>query len=91
MDEDNLHSDWKRLAKLAKQSWPRLTDEDLTFAEDDGEYLAMKLSQYYGLAEYNARKVLREIGYRFDHPDPTDRDWRVADEDVTTARPTQRR
>lgn len=91
MDEDIQFSDWKRLAKLAKQSWPRLTDEDLAHAEGDGEYLAMKLSQYYGLAEDKARKVLREIGYRFDHPDPDGGGWRGADDDAPTVRGTRQR
>lgn len=91
MDEDIQYSDWKQLAKIAKQSWPRLTDEDLAHAEDDGEYLAMKLSMYYGLAEHKARKVLRGIGYRFDHPEPDDTGPPVHDEDVNTVPYLQRR
>lgn len=63
MNKDTLEGDWKQLTGKIKQKWGMLTDDDMTQAEGNREYLVGKLQEHYGLSKDMAQQNLRDIGY----------------------------
>jgi uncharacterized protein YjbJ (UPF0337 family) len=61
MNEDKIKGQWKQLAGKLKGKWGKLTDDDLTMAEGDSEYLAGKIQERYGVARDQARKQVEEF------------------------------
>ena len=64
MNEDRIAGQWKQLAGKIKAQWGKLTDDDLTQAKGDSEYLAGKLQERYGIAQEEAEKQVREFRNR---------------------------
>lgn len=64
MNEDRIKGQWKQLAGKLKAQWGKLTDDDLTVAEGNSEYLAGKLQERYGIARDEAKKQVEEFGRR---------------------------
>ena len=62
MNEDKIKGQWKQLAGKLKSKWGKLTDNDLTIAEGDSEYLAGKIQERYGVARDEAHKQVKEFG-----------------------------
>ena len=62
MNEDKIKGQWKQLAGKLKTKWGKLTDNDLTIAEGDSEYLAGKIQERYGIAREEAHKQVKEFG-----------------------------
>lgn len=65
MNEDRIKGQWKQLAGKIKTQWGKLTDDDLTVAEGNSEYLAGKVQERYGLAKDEAEKQVRDFNDRF--------------------------
>lgn len=61
MNEDRIAGQWKQLAGKIKAQWGKLTDDDLTQAKGNSEYLAGKLQERYGIAQDEAEKQVREF------------------------------
>lgn len=61
MNEDRISGQWKQLAGKIKANWGKLTDDELSRAEGDIEYLAGVLQERYGLAQDEARRQLRAL------------------------------
>ena len=61
MNEDRIKGKWKQLAGTLKEKWGKLTDDDLTVAEGNSEYLAGKIQERYGLAKDEAAEKVREF------------------------------
>lgn len=61
MNTDIIQGKWKQLAGLIKQQWGDLTDNDLTVAEGDREYLAGKIQERYGVSRDIARQQVSEF------------------------------
>lgn len=64
MNEDKIKGQWKQLAGKLKAQWGKLTDDDLTIAEGNQEYLAGKIQERYGIARDEAKKQVEEFGRR---------------------------
>jgi uncharacterized protein YjbJ (UPF0337 family) len=60
MNEDRIKGKWKQLTGTIKEKWGKLTDDDLTVAEGNSEYLAGKLQERYGLAKDEAERRVKE-------------------------------
>ena len=90
MNKDTVKGEWKQLAGSIKSKWGKLTDDDLTRAKGDGEYLAGKLQQYYGLSKDKAKDGLRELGYQFRAGERRVKERRSRDDDVPTERAADR-
>lgn len=60
MNEDRIKGKWKQLTGTLKEKWGKLTDDDLSVAEGNSEYLAGKLQERYGLAKDEADKRVKE-------------------------------
>jgi uncharacterized protein YjbJ (UPF0337 family) len=64
MNHDTAAGNWTQLKGKIKQKWGKLTDDDLTRAEGDKEYLVGKLHEQYGLAKDRAKDELDNLGYK---------------------------
>jgi uncharacterized protein YjbJ (UPF0337 family) len=63
MNRDTAQGNWQQLKGKIKQKWGKLTDDDLTRAEGDKDYLVGKLHEQYGLAKDRAKDELDNLGY----------------------------
>jgi uncharacterized protein YjbJ (UPF0337 family) len=61
MNEDKIKGQWKQLSGKIKARWGKLTDDDLTAASGNAEYLAGKVQERYGIAKDEAHKQVREF------------------------------
>jgi len=66
MNQDTVQGNWQQLSGKIKQKWGKLTDDDLTRAQGDKEYLVGKLHEQYGIAKDRAEDELQTLGYRED-------------------------
>ena len=64
MNQDIAQGNWQQLSGKIKQKWGKLTDDDLTRAQGDKEYLVGKLREQYGIAKDRAEDELQTLGYR---------------------------
>jgi uncharacterized protein YjbJ (UPF0337 family) len=56
MNKDIISGKWSQLKGKAQAKWGELTDDVFDVAEGDGNYLAGKLQERYGIARDAARK-----------------------------------
>ena len=61
MNEDKIKGRWKQLTGKLKTKWGKLTDDDLTVADGNREYLAGKLQERYGIAREEAERQIEEF------------------------------
>jgi uncharacterized protein YjbJ (UPF0337 family) len=61
MNEDKIKGQWKQLSGKIKARWGKLTDDDLTTASGNAEYLTGKVQERYGIAKDEAHKQVREF------------------------------
>src|SRR6185312_3747252 len=66
---DTVQGNWQQLSGKIKQKWGKLTDDDLTRAQGDKQYLVGKLHEQYGIAKDRAEDELQTLGYREDDQD----------------------
>jgi uncharacterized protein YjbJ (UPF0337 family) len=90
MNKDTVKGEWKQLSGSIKSKWGKLTDDDLTRAKGDGEYLVGKLQEYYGLSKDKAKEGLREVGYQLRSGERRANERRSRDDDEPTERASDR-
>jgi uncharacterized protein YjbJ (UPF0337 family) len=61
VNNDRIKGNWKQLAGKIKAQWGDLTDDDLTVAEGNQEYLVGKLQERYGIARDEAARQVRDF------------------------------
>lgn len=61
MNQDRIAGQWKQLAGKIKEKWGNLTDDDMTQAEGNSEYLVGKIQERYGIAKDTAEKQVKEF------------------------------
>ncbi len=61
MNSDTIKGQWKQLNGKIKAQWGKLTDDDLTVAEGNSEYLAGKVQERYGLTKELALKQVEDF------------------------------
>jgi uncharacterized protein YjbJ (UPF0337 family) len=61
MNEDKIKGQWKQLTGKLKAKWGKLTDDDLTIADGNAEYLAGKLQERYGIAREEAERQIKDF------------------------------
>jgi uncharacterized protein YjbJ (UPF0337 family) len=64
LNEDKLQGQWKQLAGKVKTNWGKLTDDDLTVADGNSEYLEGKLQERYGIARDEAKRQVKAFSSR---------------------------
>ncbi len=61
MNTDIIKGKWKQLNGKIKAQWGDLTDDDLTIAEGNSEYLAGKVQERYGVTKDIAVKQVKDF------------------------------
>ena len=61
MNTDIIKGKWKQLNGKIKAQWGNLTDDDLTIAEGNSEYLAGKLQEKYGWERERAEREVTDF------------------------------
>lgn len=61
MNNDIIKGKWKQLSGKIKQKWGDLTDDDLTQAEGNREYLTGKIQERYGVAKDVVERQITEF------------------------------
>jgi uncharacterized protein YjbJ (UPF0337 family) len=61
VNEDRIKGQWKQLVGTLKEKWGKLTDDDLTVAEGNRDYLVGRLQERYGIAKDEAERQVREF------------------------------
>jgi uncharacterized protein YjbJ (UPF0337 family) len=61
MDSNEFKGQWKQLKGKVKSHWGKLTDDDITAAEGDSQFLAGKLQERYGITKEEADKQVKEF------------------------------
>jgi uncharacterized protein YjbJ (UPF0337 family) len=67
MNTDIIKGKWKQLNGKIKAQWGDLTDDDLTVAEGNREYLSGKVQERYGVTKDIAEKQVRDFEKSIDH------------------------
>ncbi|MGN6705059.1 MAG: CsbD family protein [Rhodanobacter sp.] len=61
MNDDRIQGNWKQLTGKIKAKWGDLTDDDLTRAEGNTEYLVGEVQERYGIARDEAKRQVRDF------------------------------
>lgn len=61
MNTDIIKGKWKQLNGKIKTQWGKLTDDDLTEAEGNRDYLAGKVQERYGVTKDVADKQVSDF------------------------------
>jgi len=61
VNEDIIKGKWKQLAGSIKAKWGEITDNDLTQAEGNREYLVGKVQEKYGLSRDKAEEQVKDF------------------------------
>jgi uncharacterized protein YjbJ (UPF0337 family) len=72
MNQDIAQGKWKELSGKIKQKWGKLTDDDMTRAQGDKDYLVGRLHEQYGIAKDKAEDELQTLGYNDEHDQDVD-------------------
>ena len=60
MNWDRISGDWKQFKGQVKQSWGKLTDDDVTYIEGSRDKMVGKIQERYGVAKDEAEKKVRD-------------------------------
>lgn len=60
MNWDTISGDWKQFKGQLKQSWGKLTDDDLTYIEGSRDKMIGKVQERYGIARDEAERQVKE-------------------------------
>ena len=61
MNTDIIKGKWKQLNGKIKTQWGKPTDDDLTVAEGNRDYLAGKVQERYGVTKDAAEQQVRDF------------------------------
>jgi uncharacterized protein YjbJ (UPF0337 family) len=60
MNWDRIEGNWKQFAGKAKESWGKLTDDDISVVNGKRDQLVGKIQNRYGIAKDEAEKQVRD-------------------------------
>ena len=67
MNKDEIGGNWKQLKGKAKETWGKLTDDDMTVIEGKRDQLVGKIQERYGYAKDQAEKEVSDWERKNDH------------------------
>ncbi len=59
MNWQRIEGNWKQFAGKAKESWGKLTDDDITVVDGKREQLLGRIEERYGIAKDEAEKQVK--------------------------------
>lgn len=60
MNWDKIAGNWKQAKGQLKQSWAKLTDDDLAYIEGSRDKMVGKIQERYGIAKDEAEKRIND-------------------------------
>lgn len=66
MNNDRMEGAWKQMKGKMKQSWGKLTDDDLDVAEGQWDELSGKIQSRYGKSKDEAEKEIQRFREDYD-------------------------
>lgn len=60
MNKDEIGGNWKQFKGKAKETWGKLTDDDMTIIEGKRDQLVGRIQERYGYAKDQAEKEVRD-------------------------------
>jgi len=60
MNWDRIEGNWKQFSGKAKESWGKLTDDDIAVVNGKRDQLVGKIQNRYGIAKDEADKQVRD-------------------------------
>lgn len=73
MNSDTLKGQWKQVMGRAKESWGKLTDDELLRVEGNAQRLSGLVQERYGVTREEAEDQVRRFVDRLDDKDATTR------------------
>ena len=61
MNQDVIQGQWQQIKGSIKAKWGKLTDDDLSRAQGDHQYIAGKLQERYGWQKDQVERELHEF------------------------------
>jgi len=61
MNQDVIQGQWQQLKGSLKAKWGKLTDDDLSRAQGNHQYLVGRLQERYGWQKEQAEREIREF------------------------------
>jgi len=61
MNQDVIQGQWQQLKGSLKAKWGKLTDDDLSRAQGNHQYLVGRLQERYGWQKDQAEREIREF------------------------------
>jgi uncharacterized protein YjbJ (UPF0337 family) len=61
MNNDRMQGNWKEIKGKVKETWGKLTDNDLTVIDGKRDQLLGKIQERYGIAREEAEKQLKQF------------------------------
>jgi uncharacterized protein YjbJ (UPF0337 family) len=61
MNEDIIKGKWKQIRGRLKETWGRLTDDDLARLDGDRDYVIGKVQEHYGHNRERAEQLVRDF------------------------------
>ena len=61
MNQDVIQGQWQQLKGSLKAKWGKLTDDDLSRAQGNHQYLLGRLQERYGWQKEQAEREIREF------------------------------
>jgi len=61
MNQDVIQGQWQQLKGSLKAKWGKLTDDDVSRAQGDHQYLIGRLQERYGWQKDQAEREIREF------------------------------
>lgn len=65
---DRVEGSWKEFTGKVKETWGKLTDDDMTVIAGKRDQLAGKLQERYGYAKDKAESEISDFERRLDEP-----------------------
>lgn len=60
-DPDRIHGQWSQLGGRLRETWGRLSDDDLARENGDRDYVIAKVQAYYGHSREHAEQLVRDF------------------------------
>ena len=61
MNQDRIEGNWEQFKGKVKESWGKLTDDDISLINGKRQQFLGKVQETYGIAQDEAEKTLKEL------------------------------
>lgn len=70
-DDDLIAGRWSQIRSRLRDTWGRLSDEDLARENGDRDYIINKVQEHYGYSRQQAEQLVRDFEHTLQSPPAT--------------------